>query len=153
MKVVLLTYVKGLGQSGQVVNVGDAYARNFLFPKKMATLATPDRLAQAKQSADLKSRQSDQRQHEEKESIERLNGATIRCVRPGVPGKHLYVSLKLTDIAVEVRRAYGCAIDRATMDPAVIKATGPTITTLTWPDRKTTTFTVVVEAAGEPIRR
>ena len=39
MKVVLLCDVKGQGKKGEVVNVSDGYARNFLFPKNLATLA------------------------------------------------------------------------------------------------------------------
>ena len=39
MKVVLLADVKGQGKKGQVVNVSDGYARNFLFPKNLATPA------------------------------------------------------------------------------------------------------------------
>ena len=39
MKVVLLSDVKGQGKKGQVVNVSDGYARNFLFPKNLATPA------------------------------------------------------------------------------------------------------------------
>ena len=41
MKVVLLSDVKGQGKKGQVVDVSDGYARNFLFPKKWAVEATP----------------------------------------------------------------------------------------------------------------
>lgn len=42
MKVVLLENVKKLGRVGEVVNVSDGYARNLLFPKKLAQIATPD---------------------------------------------------------------------------------------------------------------
>ena len=40
MKVILLQDVKGSGKKGQAVNVSDGYARNFLFPKKLALEAT-----------------------------------------------------------------------------------------------------------------
>ena len=42
MKVVLKQDVKGQGKAGQLVNVSDGYARNFLLPRKLAILATPD---------------------------------------------------------------------------------------------------------------
>ena len=41
MKVILLTDVKSLGEKGEVKNVADGYARNFLFPKNWAIEATP----------------------------------------------------------------------------------------------------------------
>ena len=42
MKVILLQDVKGKGQKGQILEVSDGYARNFMLPKKMAIEATPD---------------------------------------------------------------------------------------------------------------
>ena len=42
MKVILLQDVKGKGKKGQMIEVSDGYARNFMLPKKMAIEATPD---------------------------------------------------------------------------------------------------------------
>ena len=42
MKVILLQDVKGKGKKGQMLEVSDGYARNFMLPKKMAIEATPD---------------------------------------------------------------------------------------------------------------
>lgn len=47
MKIILLQNVKSLGKIGDVKDVSDGYARNFLFPKKMAEMATPANIAQA----------------------------------------------------------------------------------------------------------
>ena len=44
MKVILLQDVKGQGKKGQLINVSDGYARNFLFPRKLASEATADAL-------------------------------------------------------------------------------------------------------------
>lgn len=44
MKVILQTDVKGVGKRGEVVNTSDGYARNFLFPKKLAILADKQNL-------------------------------------------------------------------------------------------------------------
>ena len=41
MKVILLVDVKGVGKKQEIVNVSDGYARNYLFPRKMAKDATP----------------------------------------------------------------------------------------------------------------
>ncbi len=52
MKVILIQDVKGQGKKGDMINVSDGYARNFLLPRKLATEATADAL-NAKKSADL----------------------------------------------------------------------------------------------------
>ena len=49
MKVILTQDVKGKGKAGDIVNVNDGYARNFLFPKKMAKEATKENLNSASQ--------------------------------------------------------------------------------------------------------
>ncbi|MEG2378514.1 MAG: 50S ribosomal protein L9, partial [Clostridia bacterium] len=49
MKVILLKDVKGSGKSGELVNVSDGYARNFLFPKKLASAANADNINAMKQ--------------------------------------------------------------------------------------------------------
>ena len=44
MKVILKENIKSIGKKDEIVNVSDGYARNFLFPKKLAVEATPDNL-------------------------------------------------------------------------------------------------------------
>jgi|GEM_PF-2429501 len=153
MKVVLLKAIKGIGQPGELVNVGDAYARNFLLPNKVAIMATPDQIAKVQLQLLKKTEQRADRAAHEQRAQSILAGVTINFIRPGVPGKHLYVGLKTIDVAREIEHQYHIPIERAEMSPAVIKSTGPTTVTLTWPDRKTTTFTVVVDAEAEPTRR
>ena len=65
MKVILLEDVKAQGKKGDIVNVSDGYARNMLFPKKLAVEATP------KNINDLKL----QKAHEEKVAKENLEAA------------------------------------------------------------------------------
>ena len=48
MKVILLSDVKGTGKKGELVNVNDGYARNFLFPKKLAKEASAQALNELK---------------------------------------------------------------------------------------------------------
>lgn len=49
MKVLLTENVKDIGKKGDVINVSDGYARNFLFPKNLARIATPNVIAQAQE--------------------------------------------------------------------------------------------------------
>ena len=48
MKVVLLQDVKSLGKKGELVNVSDGYARNFLFPRKLAGEANSQAMSELK---------------------------------------------------------------------------------------------------------
>ncbi len=57
MKVLLLADVKGSGKKGELVNVSDGYARNFLFPKKLAKEANAQAMNELKNAADAKAYQ------------------------------------------------------------------------------------------------
>ena len=65
MKVILLEDVKSLGKKGEIVNVNDGYARNFILPKKLGLEAT------SKNLNDLKL----QKQNDEKVAQEKLDAA------------------------------------------------------------------------------
>src|SRR5476651_432492 len=56
MKVILLSDVKPLGKRGEVANVADGYANNFLLPRKLATAATPGAIKQLEQQTHAKKR-------------------------------------------------------------------------------------------------
>ena len=57
MQIILLQDVKNIGKKGQVKNVPDGYARNFLLAKKLASVATPAAVAKVKHDDDLKKQQ------------------------------------------------------------------------------------------------
>ena len=84
MKVILLEDVKAQGKKGDIVNVSDGYARNMLFPKKLAVEATP------KNINDLKL----QKAHEEKVAKENLEAA--KAFKAELETKEVTVSIKGT---------------------------------------------------------
>lgn len=112
MKVVLIDEAPGLGIAGDVRDVKDGYARNFLIPKGLAVLATPQELARAdsRRKAEVERRT---KLNLEMESVgERLaEERLLIAVRVG-PGGRLYGSVTTTEIAEAVNEAMGVEIDR-----------------------------------------
>lgn len=58
MQVILLEDVKGVGKKDQVINASDGYAKNFLFPKKLAVEANKGNIAHLKKTQDIEDRKS-----------------------------------------------------------------------------------------------
>ena len=112
MKVVLIDEAPGLGIAGDVRDVKDGYARNFLIPKGLAVLATPQELARAdaRKKAEIERRT---KLNLEMESVgERLSEERLLIpVRVG-PGGRLYGSVTSAEIADAVNEAMGVEIDR-----------------------------------------
>ncbi len=124
MKVVLLADVKGQGKKGELVNVSDGYARNFLFPKNLAIEAN------AAAMSELKSRESAAAHHKQeeidaaKELAKKLNGANVVVhAKAGSQGK-LFGSITSKEIAAEIEKTMGVKIDRKKMQVNDIKNFG-----------------------------
>jgi large subunit ribosomal protein L9 len=112
MKVILLQEVPNLGKPGDVKDVADGYARNYLLPRQLVAAATPAALANLQQQvASAQRRVEKQRQGFEGLS-ERLAGVTLTfAVRVG-RGDRLYGSVTSQDIANGLLEQEGLAIDR-----------------------------------------
>ena len=88
MKVILQQDVKGQGKKGQLIEVSEGYARNFLLPRKLAVAATADAMNTMKLQE--KARKAEEaRQKAEAEAIaEKLKSAQVKvCARAGAGGK------------------------------------------------------------------
>lgn len=125
MKILLRSDVEGIGRRGDIVDVSDGYARNFLIPGGLGLTATKGVQAQAqsmRRARDL--REASDRQAAEAKAKE-LAGATLRItVRAGSTGR-LFGSVGVAEIADAAREQKGVEIDRHafTLDEP-IKATG-----------------------------
>jgi large subunit ribosomal protein L9 len=111
MQVILLERIGRLGQMGDVVNVKDGYARNFLLPQKKALRATTENLARfEKERTQLEARDLELK----KEAVAvaaKLEGKGFRAIRQAGDTGQLYGSVTTRDIA-EVVTAGGFTIDR-----------------------------------------
>ena len=112
MKVILCADVKGQGKKDQMVEVSDGYARNFLFPKKLAVEADAGTLADAKNKESAKQF----RLKEEKAAAEvlaaKINEITLTIhTQAGADGR-LYGSVTTKDIAEKLKADFKIDIDK-----------------------------------------
>ena len=112
MKVILLCDVKGQGKKDQIVEVSDGYARNFLFPKK---LAVP---ADAKVINDIKSKQSSAKHREEVERenardlAKKLSETTVKLTAEAGADGRFYGAITSKDIAEALKAQAGIEADK-----------------------------------------
>lgn len=125
MKVILLQDVDGLGKAGELKDVANGYARNFLLPKKLAAGATPQLLANYQQRIAAEQRRLEKQNEQNRQQVERLSQITLTFkARVGRQGR-LYGSITSQDIAAGLRESEGIAIDRRMIDlPDPIRALG-----------------------------
>ena len=111
MQVILLERIGRLGQMGDVVNVKDGYARNFLLPQKKALRATEENLKRFESSrAQLEARNLELKK-EAQAVAEKLEGQIFVAIRQAGDTGQLYGSVTTRDI-VEIVTAGGFSIDR-----------------------------------------
>ncbi len=125
MKVILKADVKGSGKQGDIVNVSDGYARNFLLPKGLAEEATAGNLNKAKQRIGAEAHRKELELEGAKELAQRIKSLTVRVsARTGEGGK-LFGSVTSKEIAEAFEAQHGIKLDKkkiALADP--IRALG-----------------------------
>lgn len=125
MKVILQQDVKGQGKKGQLVNVSDGYARNFLFPKKLAVPATSANVNVMKQQEKARLAQIEAEKAEAAATVEKLKGCVVKVpARAGASGK-LFGSITSKEIAENLAAQNGINIEKHNIVlPEPIKAFG-----------------------------
>ncbi len=125
MKVVLMADVEHLGRKGDVKEVADGYARNYLVPRRLAVPATKAQLNQIQAQSAAQARREERAQAEHRTLAQRIDATEVTVqARVGEQGR-LYGSVTSADIAEQLSRALGVAIDRRTIDlPEPIKQAG-----------------------------
>ena len=148
MKVILLENVKSLGKKGEIVNVNDGYARNFILPKKLGVEAT------GKNLNDLKL----QKAHEDKVAQENLDAAKAfaeelkdKQVTVGIKvgeGGRTFGSISAKEIAEAAKAQFGYELDKKKLQlSAPIKELGTTMVPIKLHPKVTGELKVVVKEA------
>lgn len=124
MKVILTADVKGQGKKGELVNVSDGYARNFLFPKGLATEANAtamNELRNREASAAYKLAEEKKAADELKKLID--GKEVVIHAKAGSAGK-LFGAVTAKEVAERLKAAYGADIDKRKIGMQDIKTYG-----------------------------
>ena len=112
MKVILLSDVKGSGKKGDLINVSDGYARNFLLPKKLAKEADAQAMNELKNAKESERHKIEVEKAKANEYKNILNNKTIKIyAKAGAAGK-LFGSITSKEIALEIENIYNIKIDK-----------------------------------------
>ena len=146
MKVILTKDVKGKGKKDQVLDVPDGYARNFLFPQKLAVPADNAAMSELRGRSD-----AEQYRRAEEKKAAQANAARIKDIRllihaQSSPDGRLYGAITSKDVAEELARATGVTVDRRKLDVETIKNHGRYTATVRLHPEVSVSFTVEVEA-------
>lgn len=112
MKVILTADVKGQGKKDQIVDVSDGYARNFLFPKKLALPADSKALNDVKNKEASKQHKLDVEKKNAQDTAKALESITVKMVFAAGPDKRLYGSVTSKEIAEALKRDFNIDIDK-----------------------------------------
>jgi len=113
MKVILLQDVKGQGKKGELIDVSDGYARNFLFPRKLAMEATTDAInAKNIQDAAARRREAEERKAAD-ELRKKLKEMPVRLQAKAGTGGRLFGSITTKEISEALKAQYGVEIPKA----------------------------------------
>ena len=112
MKVILQQDVRGKGKKGQMVEVAEGYARNYLLPRKLALPATPDAINTMNQQEKARKALEKRQKEEAEQTVEKLKNSMVRVTaRAGSSGK-LFGAVTAQEISDALREQFDIDIPR-----------------------------------------
>lgn len=112
MKVILLSDIKGVGKKDQIINANDGYARNYLFPRKLAVEATTGNLGNLKAKQESNQYRKDVQKEEAIQLANKLKEMTLTIkVKAGENGK-IFGGVTAKEIAENLKTQYNIEIDK-----------------------------------------
>jgi large subunit ribosomal protein L9 len=112
MKVILLQDVKGKGKKGQMIEVSDGYARNYMLPRKIAIEATPDAVNTMKMNDKATQERIAREKAEAMEISKTLRGMTVIVKAKGGGAGRLFGSVTNQEIADSLKEQSGINLDK-----------------------------------------
>jgi len=147
MKVILTQDVKSQGKKGQMVEVSDGYARNFLFPKGLAVSASSANVNDMKTKQAAEAARKEKELQLAKELAEELKKVSLKLkIKAGENGR-LFGAVSNANIADELKKQHGFDVDKkAIILDGVIKSTGTFEIQVKIHSKVTARFSVIIEA-------
>lgn len=150
MKIILTADVTGLGESGDIVEVKDGYARNYLLPRNLAIVATrgaEKQIATIRRAQDARRIRNLEHAQELQVQLQSLGSVTLSA-KVSQQG-NLFGSITAADVVTAVRKAGGPNLDRRTVDlGGHIKSVGTHAVDVRLHPEVTASISVEVEAAA-----
>lgn len=112
MKVILLEDIKGVGKKDEVINSSDGYARNYLFPKKLAVEASRENMAKLQAKQESRQFRKDQEKEEAMKIASKLKEITVTIkVKAGENGK-IFGGVTAKEIAENLNKEHKIVVDK-----------------------------------------
>lgn len=124
MKVIITKEVKNVGKLGQIIDVSEGYARNFLFPKGLATEATPTALKQHEERVRHENIRLEKLKAAAVELKNQLEAASVTIQAKSGEGGKLYGTVTNKEIAQEIKSKLGVDLDKRKIELEPIKEIG-----------------------------
>ena len=127
MKVIFLKDVKGQGKKGELKDVSEGYAMNFLIPRGLAARATEGNLRQLDHQKQVEQKRKDREKEAARQLAERLEGLTLVIRAKAGEGGRLFGSITSKQIVEELEKTEGIVIDKRKLNlPDPIRSLGVT---------------------------
>lgn len=123
MKVILQEDVKDVGKVGDLVNVASGYARNFLFPRKLAVEATEKRVTEYQHLKKVAEVRKKKAVSQRKELVEKLQGLTLTFKMEAAESDKIFGSVTNKDVSDQLE-AKGFMVDKRDIQVDPIKVLG-----------------------------
>lgn len=112
MKVILLQDVKGKGKKGQMLEVSDGYARNYMLPRKIAIEATPDAINTMRMNDKAAAEKAAREKAEAMETAKQLRATVLTVTAKGGGAGRLFGSVTNQEIADALKLQFGITLDK-----------------------------------------
>lgn len=145
-KVILLKNVAGQGRTGELIDVADAYARNFLFPQGLAQPATAVAIAAIHVKQQKRQRQSAELAAVMQAAQKRLDKQTVMISAPASDNGKLFAAIKSNDLMAAINRQFDVSDMALRFQPDHVKTVGSHAVAVRWPDGRMTALTVEVQS-------
>ena len=112
MKVILLDNIKGVGKKDEIINASDGYARNYLFPKKLAVEANAENMSKLNNKKESANYKKDQEKQNAEELAKKLKGIMLKIkVKAGENGK-IFGGVTSKEISENLKNQYNFIVDK-----------------------------------------